>query len=388
MTLRGVGFVLVLCGWGCASGAATGTAKGKSVHVRIEAEDRLQAAQVATASAAAGDLFDELTQTQLPKPIEIRGRLVSGGPVSPEARWESARRVRLEADPGVEDFAASWVSAVVMARIAAAAGSREGQGSYRWVAEGCTGKATPGEEGMWDRVAVRAADLEESALKKIQAWPLEGSLGADRVTRGLRRLLAARLVSRAVAAENRIRLQEWVAVGCPGNFWSDSAEVDGAWRRSLGQPDLRTGTSPRTPEQTARKLRDIAMELARSGVRGNKEADAIGVELMKLEATADPFLRPAIFRYRQAMTLGEENEDGRKEREAALKDADQAVERWRRWRVQADKLLDWYELNDPDLRLGPALRQWEESLPKPGKGGRPTGFEPATARTTIWSSTN
>ena len=241
---------------------------------------------------------------------------------------------------------------------------------------------------MGDRVAARAADLDESSLKKIQAWPLGGSLGEDRVTKGLRRLLAARLVSRAVAADNRVRLQEWVAVGCPGNFWSDGPEVDGAWRRSLGQPDLRTGTSPRTPEQTARRLRELAMELARSGVRGNPGTDAIGVELMKLEATADPFLRPAIFRYRQAMTLGEENEEGNREREAALRDADQAVERWRRWRVQADKLLDWYELNDPDLRLGPALRQWEENLPMPKKEGRPTGFEPATARTTIWSSTN
>ena len=386
MTLRGVGFVLVFCGWGCAAWAATGTAKGKSISVRIDSEDQFQAAQVALATAAAADLFDDLTQTQLSKPIEIRGRLVAGGPVSPEAKWEAARRVKLEADPGTEDFAASWVSAVVMARIASATGSREGPGSYRWLAEGCTGKATPGEEGMWDRVATRAADLEESSLKKIQAWPLEGSLGADRVTRGLRRLLAARLVSRAVATENRIRLQEWVAVGCPGNFWPESADVDGAWRRSLGQPDLRTGTSPLAPEQTARRLRELAVELARSGVRGNPQANQIGVELMKLEATADPFLRPAIFRYRQAMMLGEEN--GKNEREAALRDADQAVERWRRWRVQADKLLDWYELNDPDMRLGPALRQWEENLPKPFKGGRPTGFEPATARTTIWSSTN
>ena len=388
MTLRGVGFVLVWCGWGCVAGAATGTAEGKSVKVRIEAEDRLQAAQVATASAAAADLFEELTQTQLPKPLEIRGRLAAGGPAVPEAKWESARRVRLEVNPAAEDFAAAWVSAVILARIEAAAGKREGQGSFRWLAEGCTGKATPGEEAMWDRVAARAAELEESALKKIQAWPVEGALGEDRVTRGVRRLLAARLVSRAVAAENRIRLQEWVAVGCPGNFWPDSAEVDGAWRRSLGQSDRRTGTSPRTPEQTARRLRELAVELARSGVRGNPQADEIGIELMKLEATADPFLRPAIFRYRQAMKVGGENEEGEKEKEAALQDADQAVERWRRWRVQADKLLDWYELNDPDLRLGPALRRWEENLPKPEKGGRPTGFEPATARTTIWSSTN
>ncbi len=388
MTLRGVGIFLVLCGSGCVAGAATGTAKGKSVNVRIEAEDRLQAARVATASAAAADLFDELTQTQLPKTLEIRGRLAAGGPAVPEAKWESARRVRLEADPAAEDFAAAWVSAVVMARIGAAAGSREGQGSYRWLAEGCTGKATPGEEAMWDRVAARVAELDESSLKKIQAWPLAGSLGEDRVTKGLRRLLAARLVSRAVAAENRVRLQEWVAVGCPGNFWPDGPEVAGAWRRSLGQPDLRTGTSPRTPEQTARRLRELAMELARSGVRGNPGADVIGVELMKLEATADPFLRPAIFRYRQAMLPGEENEEAKREREAALRDADQAVERWRRWRVQADKLLDWYELNEPDLRLGPALRQWEENLPVPKKEGRPTGFEPATARTTIWSSTN
>ena len=277
---------------------------GKSVKVRIEAEDHLQAAQVATASAAAADLFDELTQTQLPKPLEIHGQLVSGGVSSPTCKWSSPRRVGVEADPAAEDFAASWVSTVILARIRSAAGSREGQGSYRWLAEGCTGKATPGEEGMLDRVAARAGDLEESSLKKMQTWPLEGSLGENRVTRGLRRLLAARLVSRAVSAENRIRLQEWVAVGCPGNFWSDSPEVDGAWKRSLGQPDLRTGTSPRTPEQTARKLRELAVELARSGVRGNKDADAIGIELMKLEATADPFLRPAIFRYRQAMKIG------------------------------------------------------------------------------------
>ncbi|NDD57465.1 MAG: hypothetical protein EBZ44_07130 [Verrucomicrobia bacterium] len=195
VTLRGVGFVLVLCGWGCVAVAATGTAKGKSVSVRIDSEDRFQAAQVATASAAATDLFDELTQTQLPKPLEIRGRLVTGGPASPGLKWASARRVGMEADPAAEDFAAAWVSAVILARIQAAAGSWEGQGSFRWLAEGCTGKATPGEEAMWDRVAARVAGLEESSLKKIQAWPLEGSLGEDRVTRGLRRLLAARLVS-------------------------------------------------------------------------------------------------------------------------------------------------------------------------------------------------
>ena len=388
MTLRGLGMVLGWCAWASLAGAATGTAKGKSVSVRIEAEDRLQAAQVATATAAAADLFDELTQTQLAKPLEIRGRLTASGPSSPRATWESPRRVRLEADPGSEDFAAGWVSAVVMVRIGAAAGSRGGQGSYRWLAEGCTGQALPGEEGMRDRVAARAAELEESSLARIQAWPQEGSLGGDRLTRELRRLLAARLVSRAVAAENRIRLQEWVAVGCPGMFWPEATEVDGAWKRSLGQPDRRTGTSLRTPEQTAGRLRELAVELARSGVRGNKGSDEIATELMKLEATADPFLRPAIFRYRQAMTLAPEEDEGNKEREAALRDADQAVERWRRWRVQADKLLDWYELNDPDLRLGPALRQWEESLPKLEKDGRPTGFEPATARTTIWSSTN
>ena len=380
----------MLLAGGCAwdAGAATATAKGKSVNVWIEAEDRLPAARVATASAAAADLFDELTQTQLPKPVEIRGRLSAGGPVSPEARWESARRVRIEADPAQEDFAASWVSAVVMARIAAAAGSREGQGSYRWLAEGCTGKASPGEEAMRDRVAAAAAGLPESSLMKMQSWPLSGALGKDRITRELRRLLAARLVSRAVAPENRIRLQEWVAVGCPGAFWPETPEVDGAWRRSLGQPDLRTGTSLRTPEQTARRLRELAVEAAQSGGRSQAGTDKISAELMVLEATADPFLRPAIFRYRQAMTLGSEEQDGKKEREAALRDADQAVERWRRWRVQADRLLDWYELNDPDLRLGPALHLWEESLPKPAKEGRPTGFEPATARTTIWSSTN
>ncbi len=386
MTLRALGFALVVF---AASGGAADfgeSARGKSVRVRIESADRATALRVATASVAASDFFDELTQTRLSQPLEIRGRLFPGGPSSPRARWDSPGMVWLEADPAGEDFASAWVSSVVLARIGSAGRCGE-QGSYRWLAEGCTGKASPGEEGVRERVAAKAAGLEEASLRGIQAWSLQGSLGGDRLTRDLRRLLASRLVSRAVAAENRVRLQEWVTVGCPGNFWPDTPEVEGAWRRSLAQPDLRSGAVPRTPEQTLLRLRELAVEVSRQGVKGGGEAGEVAAELVKLEASADPFLRPAIFRYRRAMSLGGENK-GPGEREAALRDADAAVERWQEKRVRAGKLLDWYELNDPDLRLGPALRQWEESLPKPGEKGRPTGFEPATARTTIWSSTN
>lgn len=112
------------------------------------------------------------------------------------------------------------------------------------------------------------------------------------------------------------------------------------------------------------------------------------MELLKLEATADPFLRPAIFRYRQAVKAGDQEED-RQEREAAMKDADAAVGRWREMRGRAEELLDWYEINVPDARMGPGLREWDERLRPPvKKEGRPTGFEPATARITIWSSTS
>ena len=277
------------------------------------------------------------------------------------------------------------------ARIRAAADKREGSGSFRWVAEGCVGKAVPEDEAVRGRVAARLARTEEAELSRIQGWPEGGKLAPDPLTREARRLLASRLFSRAIASANRIRLQEWVAVGCPGRFWPDSRLEDEAWRRSLSEPDLRNGTSPQTPEETAAKLRNLAAQVAKAGVRGNAQRDAISAELVKLEATADPFLRPAVFRYRQAVQADVEED---RDPVAALREADDAVNRWREMRGRANELLDWYELNMPDARLGPALRDWEKALeiPRPGhlgKGeGRPTGFEPATARTTIWSSTN
>jgi hypothetical protein len=36
------------------------------------------------------------------------------------------------------------------------------------------------------------------------------------------------------------------------------------------------------------------------------------------------------------------------------------VQRWREMRRRADQLLDWYELNVPDARWGPALLDGEE----------------------------
>ena len=368
--------------------AATGRAEGKSVVVRLESADRTEALKVATASAAAADLFDELTNARLAKSLEIQGQLVPGGPVPPVLRWDSVRRCRIVGNPESEDFPASWVATVLTARIAAAAEKREGSGSFRWLAEGCTGKALPEDDAMRARVATQLAQTEEAGLSRIQGWPEGGKLANDPLTREARRLLASRLFSRAIAAANRLRLQEWVAVGCPGKFWSDSREEDDAWRRSLAEPDLRNGTIPQTPEETLANLRGLAAQLVKAGVRGNTQTDVISMDLVKLEATADPFLRPAIFRYRQAVKTKESGDDT-KAQTRALQEADDAVNHWREMRTQANQLLDWYELNVPDARLGPALWQWEKRLELPqGKEGRPTGFEPATARTTIWSSTN
>ena len=368
--------------------AATGSAEGKSVVVRIESSDRAEALKVATASVAAADLFDELTNARLAKPLEIRGQLEPGGPVPPVLLWDSSRRCRIAGNSKSEDFPASWVATVLSARIGAAAEKREGSGSFRWLAEGCTGKAIPEDEEMRARVAAQLAQTEEASLNRIQRWPEGGKLANDLLTREARRLLASRLFSRAIAGANRIRLQEWVAVGCPGKFWSDSREEDEAWRRSLTEPDLRSGTTPQTPEETMARLRNLATQVTKAGVRGNVATDALSMDLVKLEATADPFLRPAIFRYRQALKTENSDEDAKTQADA-LREADDAVNRWKEMRTRANELLDWYELNVPDARLGPALWQWEKELELPGgKGGRPTGFEPATARTTIWSSTN
>ena len=364
------------------------SAEGKSVSVRVESKDRVEAGRVATASVAAVDLFDELTNARLAKPLEIRGQLGPEGPVPPVLRWDSSRRCRIQGNPKGEDFPASWVAAVLSARIGAAAEKRGGAGSFRWLAEGCTGKAVPEDDAMRARVASRLAQTEEASLNRIQDWPEGGKLANDFLTREARRLLASRLFSRAIATANRIRLQEWVAVGSPGKFWSDSREEDEAWRRSLSEPDLRSGTTPLTPEETMAKLRNLAAQVTKAGVRGNAPTDALSMDLVKLEATADPFLRPAIFRYRQALKT-EQGEGDIRTQSAALREADDAVNRWKEMRGRANELLDWYELNVPDARLGPALWQWEKGLDDPyGKGGRPTGFEPATARTTIWSSTN
>ena len=384
--------------WGLAGGVfflgvislkgATESAEGKSVTVRVQSAEKMEAMRVAAASVAAVDLFDELTRTRLPQALEIRGQLDRGGAVPPVLKWESARRCRIAGDPEGDDFPAAWVAAVLSARIGAAAEKREGAGSFRWLAEGCTGKALPEDEAMRARVAAQMAQTEEAGLGKIQSWPEGGKLANDPLTIEARRLLASRLFSRAISTANRIRLQEWVAVGCAGKFWSDSREEDEAWRRSLAEPDLRNGTAPQTPEETLAKLRSLAAQVARAGVRGNTQTDAISMDLVKLEATADPFLRPAIFRYRQAVKR-EESQDDTLAQARALQEADDAVNHWREMRTQANQLLDWYELNVPDARWGPALWKWEKNLELPrGKEGRPTGFEPATARTTIWSSTN
>ena len=389
MSPAGLVFFLGLFLAGKEAEAATGRAEGKSVEIQVVSKDRTEASRVATASAAATDLFDELTLTRLNPPLEIRGRLVAGAGPAPVLEWDSQRKCRLQADPGSEDFTTAWVSAVISARILAAAEKREGSGSIRWLAEGCTGRAVPGDEAMKERVAARAGGLREATLSRIQTWPDQGVLAGDSLTRELRRLLASRLFSRAIASSNRLHLQEWVAVGCPGKFWSDTAEEEGAWRRSLVEPDLTMGTTSQTPEETIRRLRELAAQVAKVTVRGNESAEGLSLELIKLEATADPFLRPAIFRYRQALKVGGAEGD-LAEKEEALKEADISVENWRRMRKKADELLDWYELNVPDARLGPGLMDWEKTIrvSRDKNKGRPTGLEPATARITIWSSTN
>ena len=221
------------------------------------------------------------------------------------------------------------------------------------------GRATLEDEEMLGRVAERVSGGEEAGLSRIQSWGESGRLAEDKLTRMVRRLLAARLFTRATSASNRVKFQEWVAVGCPGKFWSDSKEEDGAWRRSLAEPDLRTGAMPQSPEETQKRLRELALEAAKSVVPGGTKVDSLSMELIRLEATADPFLRPAIFRYRQAVEAGS-SEEQKQVQEKAWQDADQAVQRWREMRRRADQLLDWYELNVPDARWGPALLDREE----------------------------
>jgi hypothetical protein len=249
---------------------------------------------------------------------------------------------------------------VIQARIRGAAGKKEGTGSIRWVAEGCVGKAAGDDEGMRDRVAAKASEGDEAGLGKIQSWSEQGKLAPDSLTRDLRRLLAARLLGRATSAEHRIKFQEWVAVGCPGKFWSDSREEDGAWRRSLAVADVKVGRFLQSPEETQKRLRELAKEGARAVVRGGPTSNSLSAELIRLEATADPFLRPAIYRYRQAVEAGS-SEEQKAEQEKAWQDADGAVQSWREMRVRANQLLDWYELNVPDARWGPILRDEDET---------------------------
>jgi len=214
------------------------------------------------------------------------------------------------------------------------------------------------------RVAARVSALEEAGLRKIQSWSETGQLAEDRLTRDLRRLLAARLLNRAASAPQRLRFREWVVAGCPGKFWSDSKEEDGAWRRSLTEPDVRSGAALESPEETQKRLRELALEVAKTVIRGATPSDSLKAELIMLEAKADPFLRPAIFRYRQAVEAGsgEEEKERREMQEKAWQEADESVQRWREMRRRADQLLDWYELNVPDARWGPILRDGEERI--------------------------
>jgi len=323
--------------------------EGKSLKISVEGNDRAEALKVARASVAAVDLFDELTSSRLQPQLKLQGKLVDG---TGGVRGDQGL---IEGDSKSEDFAAAWVVQVIEARIRGVAERRDGAGSIRWVAEGCVGRATLEDEEMLGRVATRVSVGEEAGLSRIQSWGESGRLAEDKLTRMVRRLLAARLFTRATSAEHRVRFQEWVAVGCPGKFWSDSKEEDGAWRRSLAEPDLRTGALPQSPDETQRRLRKLAQEAAKSVVPGGTKVDSLSTELVRLEATADPFLRPAIFRYRQAVEAGSSEVQ-----EKAWQDADQAVQRWREMRMRADQLLDWYELNVPDARWGPALLDGEE----------------------------
>ena len=342
---------------------AIGAAEGKSLKITVEGKDRREAMRVAVASVAAVDLFDELFQMQLQPLLHLRGKLVEGGVGVRRVEGEGGREW-LEGDPASEDFAGAWVAEVIMARIRAAAGRKEGSGSVRWVAEGCVGRASGEDEGMRGRVAARVSALEEVGLERIQSWSETGQLAGDRLTRDLRRLLASRLLSRAASATQRLRFREWVVAGCPGKFWSDSREEDGAWRRSLTEPDVRSGAVLQSPEETQKRLRELAQEVAKTVVQGAAPSDSLKAELIMLEAKADPFLRPAIFRYRQTVEAGSgENEKERREmQEKAWQEADASVARWREMRRRADQLLDWYELNVPDACWGPILRDREERM--------------------------
>jgi len=328
-------------------------AECKSLKISVEGNDRAEALKVARASVAAVDLFDELTSSRLQPPLKLQGKLVEG------TGGVRGGQDLIEGDPKSEDFAAAWVVEVIQARIRGVAGRRDGAGSIRWVAEGCVGRANLEDEEMLGRVAERVSGVEEAGLSRIQSWGETGWLAEDKLTRMVRRLLAARLFARATSAPHRVKFQEWVAVGCPGKFWSDSKEEDGAWRRSLAEPDLRTGALPQSPEETQMRLRKLAQEAAKSVVPGGTKVASLSEELIRLEATADPFLRPAIFRYRQAVEAGS-SEEQKQVQEKAWQDADQAVQRWREMRSRADQLLDWYELNVPDARWGPALLDGEE----------------------------
>jgi len=342
---------------------ATGTAEGKSLRITVEGRDRAEAMRVAVASVAAADLFDELFQMQLQPLLSLRGKLVEGAVGVKRVAGKEGREW-LEGDAAAADFAGAWVAEVIMARIRAAAGRRGESGSVRWVAEGCVGRASGEDEGVRGRVAARVSGLEEAGLGRIQSWSEKGPLAADRLTRDLRRLLAARLLNRAASAPQRLRFREWVVAGCPGKFWSDSKEEDGAWRRSLTEPEMASGETLHSPEETQRRLRELAQEVAKTLVRGAPPSNSLRGELIMLEAKADPFLRPAIFRYRQAVEagLGEGEKERREMQEKAWQEADGSVQRWREMRRRADQLLDWYELNVPDARWGPILRDGEERM--------------------------
>lgn len=358
MSPWGLVFGLVVFLFSENANGAVGRAEGKSLKISVEGKDFGEATRVAQGAVAATDVFDELTSSRLPNPLTLKGKLVEG---SGAVRWvKEDGKEWIEGDAKAEDFAAAWVVEVIQARIRGAAGKKEGTGSIRWVAEGCVGKAAGDDEGMRDRVAAKASEGEEAGLGKIQSWSEQGKLAPDSLTRDLRRLLAARLLGRATSADHRIKFQEWVAVGCPGKFWSDSPEEDGAWRRSLAVADVKVGGFLQSPEETQKRLRELAKEGARAVVRGGPTANSLSAELIRLEATADPFLRPAIYRYRQAVEAGS-SEEQKAEQEKAWQDADGAVQRWREMRVRANQLLDWYELNVPDARWGPILRDEDET---------------------------
>lgn len=328
-------------------------AEGKSLKMAVEGEESGEARQVAQASVAAVDLFDELTSSRLTPPLKLQGKLGDG---TGGVRRDGSR---MEGNPKTEDFAAAWVAEVIQARIRGVVAPREGTGSVRWVAEGCVGRATGEDEAMLARVAAGVSGGEEAGLSRIQSWGETGRLAEDHLRRKVRRLLAARLFARATSVGHRERFQEWVAVGCPGKFWAESKEEDGAWRRSLAEPEVRRGAGPQSPEETQKRLRKLAQEVAKAVVRGSPTSSSLSAELIQLEATADPFLRPAIFRYRQAVESGT-SEEQKKAQAVAWEDANEAVERWREVHRRAGQLLDWYELNVPDARWGPRLGQEEE----------------------------